>query len=125
MKEKRYKYIDDVIEDYLQFQDEKKELPLMIINAKEKQISVLDNLNGAIVKKGDAEDLFKIYQQIRKHEERKVELISELEEVEFTLREFLSFLNGSQLAYERRDDGDKQKVTYLFWLDNGTIMCNR
>ncbi len=125
MKDKRYKYIDDAIEDYLQLQDEKKELPLMILGAKEKQISLLDDLNGGIVKKGDAEDLFKLFQQIRKNEERKIELVSELEEVEFTLREFLSFLNGSQLAYERKDDGEKHRTTYLFWLDEGAVKCNR
>jgi hypothetical protein len=48
-----------------------------------------------------------------------------MEEVEFTLREFLSFIEGNQLGYERKDDVDKQKITYLFWLENGAVKCNR
>lgn len=125
MREKRYKYIEDVIEDYLQLVHEKIELPLVIARAKEKQITQLDAVTGNVVKKGDAEDLFKIYSQIRKHEERQLELRIELEEVEFTLREFLSFIEGKQLAYERKDETEKQKVTYLFWLNDGVIQCNR
>ena len=125
MKEKRYKYVDDLIEDYLQLTDEKKEIPLIIAAAKEKQLTLLNETNGSVIKKGDAEDLFKIYMQVRKYEERQLELLAELEEVEFTLREFLSFMEGNQLGYEKKDDAGKQKVTFLFWLEDGAIKSNR
>lgn len=124
-KEKRYKYVEDVIEDYLQLTDEKIEIPLLIAAAKEKQVLLLDEVKGNVVKKGDAEDLFKVYTQIRKLEERQVELAAELGDAEFTLREFLSFIEGNQLAYERKDEVEKQKITFLFWLEDGVVKCNR
>jgi len=125
MKEKSYKKIEDVVEDYLRLTDERIEIPLAISAAKEKQISLLDGLNGNVLKKGEAENLFKVYMQIRKSEERQLEILGELSEVEFTLREFLSFVEGNQLAYEKRDEVEKQKITYQFWLENGVIKCNR
>jgi hypothetical protein len=125
MKEKRYKYAEDVVEDYLRLTDEKIEIPLLISAAKEKQITLLDGVNGNVLRKGDVENLFKLYMQIRKYDERQVELIAELGEVEFTLREFLSFIEGNQLAYEKKDDVEKQKITYLFWLEDGVVKCNR
>jgi len=125
MKEKRYKYVEDVVEEYLRLADERKEIPLLIAAAKVKQVTLLDEANGSIIKKGDAEDLFKIYNQVRKLEERQLEILGEMEEVEFTLREFLSFIEGNQLGYERKDDVEKQKITYLFWLENGAVKCNR
>ncbi len=125
MKEKRYKYAEDVVEDYLRLTDEKIEIPLLISAAKEKQITLLDGVNGNVLRKGDVESLFKLYMQIRKYDERQVELIAELGEVEFTLREFLSFIEGNQLAYEKKDDVEKQKITYLFWLEDGVVKCNR
>ena len=125
MKEKSYKKIEDVVEDYLRLTDERIEIPLAISAAKEKQISLLDGLNGNVLKKGEAENLFKVYMQIRKSEERQLEILGELSEIEFTLREFLSFVEGNQLAYEKRDEVEKQKITYQFWLENGVIKCNR
>jgi hypothetical protein len=125
MKEKTYKKIEDLIEDYLRLTDEKIEIPLAVAAAKEKQISLLDAVNGNVIKKSEAENLFKLYMQIRKSEERQLEILGELGEVEFTLREFLSFIEGNQLAYEKKDDVEKQKITYLFWLEDGVVKCNR
>ncbi|MFN2440782.1 MAG: hypothetical protein ABR503_16375 [Chitinophagaceae bacterium] len=125
MKEKVYKKIDDVVEDYLRLTDERIEIPLSLTAAKEKQITLMDGLNGNVVKKGDADSLFKLYMLNRKAEERQLEIVAELSEVEFTLREFLSFIEGNQLAYEKKDDVEKQKITYLFWLEDGVIKCNR
>ena len=82
-------------------------------------------MNGNVIKKGDAENLFKLYMQNRKSEERQLEIVMELGDVEFTLREFLSFIEGNQLAYEKKDDVEKQKITYLFWLEDGVVKCNR
>jgi hypothetical protein len=125
MKEKTYRKVEDVVEDYLRLTDEKIEIPLAIAKAKEKQILLLDALNGNVLKKGEAEGLFKVYMQIRKSEERQLEIGGELDEVEFTLREFLLFIEGNQLAYEKRDEVEKQKITYLFWLEDNVVKCNR
>ncbi len=125
MKEKTYKKIDDVVEDYLRLTDERIEIPLALAAAKEKQITFLDGVNGNVIKKGDADALFKLYIQNRKAEERQLEIVAELGDAEFTLREFLSFIEGNQLAYEKKDDVEKQKITYLFWLEDGVVKCNR
>ncbi len=125
MKEKKYKYVEDVIEEYLSLTDEQIEIPLAIAAATEKQILLMDNVSGNVLRKGDAEDMFKVFTQIKKTEERKVELAMELEEVESILKAFLLFINGNQLGYERKDEVEKQKITYLFWLEEGVIKCNR
>jgi hypothetical protein len=125
MKEKKYKFVEDVIEDYLQLTDEQIEIPLTIAQAKEKQISLMDDVAGNVLKKGDAEDVFKIFMQIKKGEERKAEIQTEVAELEVILKEFLYFINGNKLGYERKDEVEKQKVTYLFWLEEGVIKCNR
>jgi hypothetical protein len=125
MKEKTYKKVDDLIEDYLRLTDERIEIPLALAATKEKQISLLDGVNGNVIKKGDADGLFKLYMQNRKAGERQLEILADLADVEFTLREFLSFIEGNQLAYEKKDDVEKQKITFLFWLEDGVIKCNR
>jgi hypothetical protein len=66
MKEKTYKKVEDVIEDYLRLTDEKIEIPLALSAAKEKQISLLDGVNGNVIKKSDADSLFKLYMQTGK-----------------------------------------------------------
>lgn len=119
------KYLEDMIDDYLQLVDEDVELPSLINRLKEKQIMLLDDITGGIVKKGDAQELFKVYTQIRKCEERKIELQKELKEIESTFIEFLSYIGGNQLLYERKDEGGKQKTTYKFWLKDGIIQCDK
>ncbi len=125
MKEKKYKYVEDVMEDYLQLIDEQIEIPLTIAQAREKQISLMDDVTGNVLKKGDAENVFKGFMQLKKTEERKAEIQMELTELEDLLKEFLHYINGNKLSYERKDELDKQKVTYLFWLEEGVIKCNR
>ena len=125
MKDKRFKSIEAIVEAYLTLTDEKLEIPLAIAAAKEKKNDELSKTNGNTIKKSAAENLFKSYLQIRKWQERQLEILAELDEVEFTLREFLSFIEGNQLAYEKKDDTEKQKITYLFWLEDGIIKCNR
>lgn len=125
MKEKRYKYAEDLIDDYLSLTTEQIELPLTIAAVREKQISIMDGVTGNVLKKGDAEDVFKLFTQLRRAEERKEELQGELTEVEGLLKEFLQFIDGNQLAFEKKDDIDKQKITYLFWLEDGIVKCNR
>ncbi|HEY0060195.1 MAG TPA: hypothetical protein VGB56_13750 [Flavisolibacter sp.] len=125
LKEKRYKYVEDVIEDYMRLTDEGLELPLLLSRAEEKYISLQSDWNGNVVKKSDAEDAFKVFTQIRKLEDRRAEIKAEYAEVEQTLKAFLTFLNGHQLGYEKKDDVEKMKITYLFWLEEGQIKCNR
>ncbi len=69
--------------------------------------------------------MFKIFNQIKKHEERKAELNDELAEVEKTLKDFLSFLKGSKITFEKKDDTNKSKSTFLFWLEDEKIMSNK
>jgi len=125
VKEKRYKYVEDVIEDYMRLTDEQIEIPLLLAKAEEKHISLQSDWNGTVIKKGDVEDAFKVFSQIKKLEERKAEIKLEYAEVEQTLKQFLTFLNDHQLSYEKKDDGEKTKITYLFWLEGGQIKCNR
>jgi hypothetical protein len=62
--------------------------------------------------------------QLKKYEERKNEINQELEEVENILRDFLVFLNEAKVSYEKKDD-NKNKQTFLFWLEEGQVKCNR
>lgn len=105
--------------------NEQIEIPLLLTNADEKFISLQSNWNGNAIKKNVVDNAFKIFTQVKKLKERSVELQSELTEVEQTLKEFLSFINGHQIAYEKKDDVEKLKITYLFWLEDGEIKCNR
>ena len=63
-------------------------------------------------------------QKQKKYEQRKAELNDEIAGVEHTLKDFLSFLKGGKITYEKKND-DKSKTTFLFWLEDGKVMCNR
>jgi len=125
LKEKRYKYIEDVVEDYLLLQDEKIELPLTIERFTKKQDILLSGIEEAVIDTDVAEDLFKAYSQIKKSEERMEEANEELKEVEEILKGFLASIPGRQLSYERKDNQEKIKITHLFWLEDGVIKSNR
>jgi hypothetical protein len=124
MKDKRYKYLEDVIEDYIELTDEQIEIPLLIEKAREKYDGLKLEKNGTIIAYDDAEDAFKFFMQLKKYEERKNELNQELTEVENILRDFLVFLNEAKVSYEKKDD-NKNKQTFLFWLEEGQVKCNR
>ncbi len=124
MKDKRYKNVDALIEDYIQLTDEQIEIPLSLERAKEKQKTFLaEHQNGTIIST-DAQDGFKIFSQIKKLEEQKKEFEMELAEVEASLKEFLQSVNGNKISYEKKDD-NKNKMTFLFWLENDAIQSNR
>lgn len=125
LREKRYKYIEDVVEDYIRLQDEKIELPLLIEKFKKKQDILLSEIPDMVIETDDAEDLFKAHSQIIKSEERIEEANEELREVEEILKGFLASIPGHQLSYERKDDTEKMKITHLFWLEVGVIKSNR
>ena len=124
-KDKRYKYLEDVIEDYLYLMDEKIELPLSCKKTKAKLADLKEELHDNILDKEQGEDFFKLYTQEKKSDERKKELEEELAEVERILKEFLHYVDGHQVSYEKKDDVEKIKHTYLFWLENGEIKSNR
>jgi seryl-tRNA synthetase len=125
LREKRYKYIEDVVEDYIRLQDERIELPLAIEKAKKKQEMLFSEIPDKVIQTDDAEDLFKAFSQVKKSEERLAETNEEITEVEEILKGFLAAIPGHQLAYERKDDLEKMKITHLFWLEDGVIKSNR
>ena len=125
MKVKKNKHIEDVIDVYITLLDEQIEIPVLIEKANEKYNQHVTDNNSNVYKPGETDDLFKIFMQIKKHEERKAQLDTEVVEVEGTLRDFLAFLKGGKIAYEKRDDNSKSKITFLFWLEDGKVMCNR
>ena len=103
LKEKKYKYIEDVLEEYILLQEEKVELFSSIEKGKRKHESLLSEIEDTVIKTDDAEDLFKLYTQVKKIEEKLAETEEELREVEDVLRSFLKTIPEHQLAYERKD----------------------
>jgi signal transduction histidine kinase len=124
MKDKRYKYVEDVIEDYIELTEEQIQIPLLIEKAREKYEALDLKEKGSIIPQDDAEDAFKIFMQLKKYEERKEEVTGELAEVEAILKEFISFLKGNKILYEKKDD-NKNKLTFLFWVEEDQLKCNR
>ncbi len=125
MNSKKYKHIYDVIDEYIALSDEQNEIPVLIEKANEKYNQHVTEHTSHIYKPGEAEGMFKIFNQIKKHEERKAELNDELAEVEKTLKDFLSFLKGGKITFEKKDDTNKSKSTFLFWLEDEKIMSNK
>ena len=125
MKTKKLKHIEDLIDEYIDLLDEQNDIPRLMEKANEKYDQHLSEHNAYVYKAGETDDLFKIFIQIKKHEERKVELNDKIAEVESALKDFLSFLKGGKIAYEKKNDTDKSKTTFLFWLEDGKVMCNR
>src|SRR6476660_8126915 len=104
MKDRKYKYIEDVIEDYLSLHDEQIEIPLQLSKVNKKYEALINAQDGEVIKKGDLEDVFKVFLQSKKLEERQAEIKSEFVEIENYLKQFLSFIGGKQIAYEKWDD---------------------
>lgn len=121
---KKYKHIEDIIEDYLELQDEFAEIPLQHDKIQEKLSRLNEERGSDNVKADDAQDYYKIFAQQHKVEERQRELIEELEEVEILLKGFLKFINGT-VEYARKEENEKGKVTYLFRLEEDQIKTNR
>lgn len=125
MKEKKHKYLEDLLDEHICLSDEQIEIPLLMEKAQKKFDQHLSPQKEITYKHADAEDLFKFHNQIRKHEERKKEVADELAEIENLLKEFLTSLQGGKISYEKKDDNDKSKNTYLFWLESDQVKCNR
>ncbi len=86
---KKFKHIEDLIEDYIVLTEEQIEIPLLLSRAKEKQDIFLADYQNATIRSGDAQDGFKIFTQIKKLEEQKKAFESELSEVEAEFKGFL------------------------------------
>ncbi|MEP6595935.1 MAG: hypothetical protein ABJA71_08300 [Ginsengibacter sp.] len=125
MKAKRAKHIQGVIDEYITLLDEQIEIPVLIEKANEKYNQHITEHNSYVYKPGETDDMFKIFMQIKKYDERKAALNDEFAKTESTLKDFLTFLKGGKISYEKRDDNDKSKITFLFWLQDGKVMCNR
>ena len=126
MKVKKFKHIEDVIDVYIALLDQQIEIPVLIEKANEKYNQHVNGDNNSnVYKPGETEDLFRIFMQVKKYEERKAQLDTEIAEAENTLKDFLTFLKGGKIAYEKKDDNSKSKITFLFWLEDGKVMCNR
>ena len=124
MKEKKFKYIDDVIEEYIRLTDEQIEIPLQASKTREKYDTFLKDHGNGVLKSDDAQHAFKIHTQLKKYDENKVELEEELGEVEGILKDFLKSLNGSKISYEKKDD-NKSKLTFQFWLEGEELKSSR
>ena len=124
MKDKKYKHIEDLIEDYLQLTEEQIEISILVSKAKEKQELFLSENQNATIKTSDAQEGFKLFSQLRKVEDRNKELEAEIAEVETVLKEFMQPLTGSRISYEKKDD-NKNKLTFLFWAEEGELKSNR
>ncbi len=125
MKDKKFKYIEDMIDDYMQLLDEQIEIPLLIEKAHKKFNQNISAEADIIYTPVQAEYLFKYHSQLKKLEERKNEISEDLSEVESLLKDFLMSLNGGKISYEKKDDNDKSKITFLFWVEDNKVMCNR
>jgi len=125
MKEKKHKYLEDLFDEYIMLSDEQTEIPVSIEKAQKKFDQHLNPQKDSTYKHSDAEDLFKYHNQLKKYEERKKEVGDELAEVENSLKEFLTSLQGGKVSYDKKDDNDKSKNTYVFWLEDNTLKCNR
>ena len=125
MKEKKNKHLEDIFEEYLELQDEQIEIPLLIEKAQKKFGQLTSSEQNPVYRHSEAEDLFKAYLTLKKHEDRKAEINEELREVEETLKGFLATLRGGKVSYEKKDDNDKSKLTFLFWLEDDMVKCNR
>lgn len=126
MKERKYKHVENVIQEYLKLTDEQLEVPLLLNKAQEKYELNKEEHNTSIYTPAETDKMFKIFSQVEEHEERKKEISAELAEVEKLLYDFLNFLKGGKISYKKKGDSNKSKsITYEFWLDDGKIQCNR
>lgn len=125
MKYKKYKYLEDLFDEYIQLEDEQIEIPILIEKARKKFGQYVSSDPNPVYVQSDAENLYKVYLTHKKLEERKNEIVLKLAEVEDILKSFFTSLNGAKVSYEKKDDNDKSKLTYLFWLEDGVVKCNR
>ena len=121
MKEKKHKYLEDLLEDYITLIDEQAEMTSQIEKFQKKFDLHLPGDKNVTYKTADAEDLFKYHSHVKKYQERKKEIADELDELEVLLREFLVALQGGKITFDKKDDSDKSKSTYTFWVEANVL----
>lgn len=124
MKDKKFKYIDDLVEEYIQLSDEQIEIPFQVNKLTEKLDVFVKDHENEVLKPDDAQQAFKIHMQLKKYAENKHELEEEMREIENQLKDFLKSLNNSKISYEKKDD-NKTKITFLFWMEGEELKSNR
>lgn len=124
MKDGKQDKVGNVIEDYLRLFDEKIDLSIAIARAIEASKKKLE-LKSEMLRGKDVQELFTQHCQINKCKQRQKEVESELDEVETSLKRFLTFLDGKQIVYEKKVKGDKQKAKYILLLREGKVHCNK
>ena len=126
MKEKKFKHVNEVIEDYLRLSDEKLEIPVSVRKAQEKYNLHKEEQNSSTYDPAETNKMFRIFTDLKKHEQRTSEITAELAAAEQKLHDFLKFLKGGKISYEHKGATPKsKKITYLFWLENDKVQCNR
>ena len=123
MKDKKYKYLEDLVEDYLRLSDEKVDIPSQITRLQEKYEAFLEQHETELIA-DEAQPAFKLFYQLKKYEEYKSEVEQELAEVEKIFIDFLNSLNGMKISYEKKDD-NKSRMTYLFWVEGEELKWSR
>lgn len=122
---KRHKYAEDLLEDYLSLIEEATEINALIKETKENERTLMNEQKDNVLKKRELEDFYRVFNLAKKYEERKSEIQEEIWELETTIKQFLHFTEGRKISLERKDDADKAKHTYVFWLENEQIICNK
>ena len=125
MNPKKNKHFEVVIDEYINLLDEQIELPVLIQKANEKFIQHLTDDISYIYKPGETENMFKIFMQIKKYEDKMAQISDEIIGLENTLKSFLSLFKGGKVAHPKKENTGKSKITFLFWLEDGKIMSNR
>ncbi|MEJ7769760.1 MAG: hypothetical protein WKF89_18215, partial [Chitinophagaceae bacterium] len=74
MKDKKYKYYEDLIEEYIQLSDEQNEIPKLIERSRLNLDSIITGKAGTALKPGEANDGYKLFLQLKKNEDRKAEV---------------------------------------------------
>jgi hypothetical protein len=100
MKDKKPKYLEDLLEEYLELSDEETEVQSFIEKAQKKFDQYLSEDKNTTYNSSDGQGLFKFHSQIRKYQER-------------------------QISYERKDENDKSKSTFIFSLENDEVKYTR
>ena len=124
MKDKKHKYLEDLIEEYIELTDELQEIPVLIEKAVAGYQDYSKQYNGTVISADEAQYAYKAYNQLKKYNERKEEISEDVIELETLLKDFLQFFAGHKLSYERKDE-NKTKITYLFWVEDGILKCEK
>ncbi|HEX8461389.1 MAG TPA: hypothetical protein VF623_08160 [Segetibacter sp.] len=124
MKDKKHKYLEDLIEEYLELTEEQAEIPVAVNKVTAHYQDFSKKHNGTVISADEAQYAFKVYSQLKKYNDRKEEIAAELKEVEDLLRDFLQFFDGHKISYEKKDE-NKVKTIFLFSVENGMLRCDK